>query len=99
MEITDIDIAKMTDRPIFVFCCCIVWYYYAKTLLFVFFFFTYKNKLKLQKNGSKKIKVRFTISYKAMQFLEDSCIRSVGLLDEWACHSCKNALCVLLRPQ
>lgn len=30
--------------------------------------------------------------YKAMQFLEDSCIRSLGLLDEWALPFMQNAL-------
>ena len=60
---------------------------YSKTLLFflfLFFFFTYKNKLKLQRNGSKKIKVRFTVYIRPCNFLVDSCIRSLGLLDEWA---------------
>jgi len=60
---------------------------------FSIFFFTYKNKLKLQRNGSKKIKVRFTVYIRPCNLVY-SCIRSLGLLDEWACHSCKNALCV-----
>lgn len=45
----------------------------------------------------KKINVRFLV-YKGHAILVGSCIRSFGLLDEWARHSCKMHY-VLLRPR